>query len=100
MKLGRATLIVEAKTVSADTDQEVRAALAQLFEYRWLIQRRKSSSISDVVLRALFEKRPSEDEIEFLEDQSILVSWAASRQQRICHGPQTASKPIVKRLGD
>ena len=100
MKLGQISLIVEAKTVSADTAQEVRAALAQLLEYRWRIQRRKSSSKSEVVLWALFEKRPLEDEIEFLEDQSILVSWAASSKQRICHGPQTASKPIVKRLGD
>jgi hypothetical protein len=100
MKLGRATLIVEAKTVRADTAPEVRAALAQLLEYRWRMQRHKSSSKSDVVLWALFERPPSEDEIGFLEDQSILVSWAASSQQRICHGPQTVSKPIVKRLGD
>jgi hypothetical protein len=100
MKLGRTTLIVEAKTVRADTAPEVRAALAQLLEYRWRMQRHKSSSKSDVVLWALFERPPSEDEIGFLEDQSILVSWAASSQQRICHGPQTVSKPIVKRLGD
>jgi len=100
MKVGRTTLVVEAKTVSSDTPLEVRAALAQLLEYRWRMQRHKSSSKSDVVLWALFERPPSEDEIEFLEDQSILVSWAASRLQRICHGPQTALKPIVKRLGD
>ena len=100
MKVGRTTLVVEAKTVSSDTSLEVRAALSQLLEYRWRMQRHKSSSKSDVVLWALFERPPSEDEIEFLEDQSILVSWAASRLQRICHGPQTALKPIVKRLGD
>jgi hypothetical protein len=100
VKLGRTTLIVEAKTISSDTSPEVRAAFAQLFEYRWRIQRGERSARSDVQLWALFEKRPTDDEIGFLEDQSILVSWAAASQRRICHGPHTAVSPIVKRLGD
>lgn len=100
MRLGRQTLIVEAKTVNSDTSQEVRSAFAQLEEYAWRLQRGSRNQKRRVMLWALFEKQPTSDEIQFLEDHAILVSWATPRAGRIVHSVQTAKHPTIRRLGD
>lgn len=99
MKKGLTTIIVEAKTVSGATVGEVRSAFAQLMEYGWRVERRGKSKSARATLWALFEKEPKLDEIEFLEDHDILVSWISKKNKRVIHSKKTAKHPIVKQLG-
>ena len=99
MKKGNATIIVEAKTVSGTTAIEVRSAFAQLVEYGWRTERRARSPRSKPLLWALFETQPKSEEIEFLEDQSILVSWVSKTNKRVIHSGKTGRNAVVRNLG-
>jgi len=99
MSKGRCTLIVEAKTVSHATSTEVRAAFAQLTEYAWRIRRESGGEETRLVLWSLFEKKPEDDEIRFLEDHDILVSWVSQGRKRVLHSPKTARHRIALSLG-
>jgi len=97
MGLGSQTLIVEAKTVKSNTSQEVRGAFAQLEEYAWRLRQGQSKK-RRLLLWALFEKEPTTDEIHFLEDHSILVSWVTRRGKRLVHSSQSAMHPVIRNL--
>ena len=99
MRKGATTIIVEAKTVSGATVGEVRSAFAQLMEYGWRVERRGKSKGMRATLWALFEKEPKLEEIEFLEDHNLLVSWISKKNKRVIHSKKTAKNPIVKQLG-
>jgi len=99
MSKGHWMLIVEAKTVNHATSTEVRAAFAQLTEYAWRIRSQSHKASHKLLLWSLFEKQPEEDEIRFLEDHGILVSWVSSGRRRIYHSPKTARHSVVCALG-
>lgn len=99
MSKGHQTLIVEAKTVNQVTSTEVRAAFAQLTEYAWRIRQRHEKKAQKLLLWSLFEKQPEEDEIRFLEDHGILVSWVSRGRRRIYHSAKTARHRVVYSLG-
>ena len=99
MSKGGKTVIVEAKTVSGQTIDEVRAAFSQLVEYGWRAKRQMKSIKEQPVLWALFEKEPKPEEVEFLHDQSILVSWVSKSGRRVIHSLQTSAVPFVNELG-
>jgi hypothetical protein len=99
MKKGGKTIIVEAKTVSKTTATEVRAAFAQLVEYGWRTERKARTAGSKPLLWALFEVEPTKEEIEFLEDQSIFVSWVSNRNKRIIHSEKTGQHAVIRSLG-
>jgi hypothetical protein len=99
MRRGRDVVLVEAKTVSNGTRAEVRSAFAQLSEYLWLFGRTNPQERSRVRPWALFEQAPAPDEIEFLEDHKILVTWADGRRRRFVHGPTTADIAVTLGLG-
>jgi hypothetical protein len=82
-------ILIEAKTIGATTNKAVREAFAQLAEYTWRY-RDSSSKVLPVTRWALFESEPAEDEIRFLEDHDIRVTWAARSARRLIHGPATA----------
>jgi len=100
MELGKQMLIVEAKTVNSSTSQEVRAAFAQLKEYAWRLHQGRNQSHQKVILWALLEKEPTPDEIRFLEDHSVLISWATHQLKRIVHSQKTALNPAIRSLGN
>jgi len=97
VKKGRTTIIVEAKTIKHRSAQDVRNAFSQLFEYRWRSTKNQSHP-KPVLLWALFEQEPKADEVQFLEDHGLLVSWASRGYKRILHGPSTGRNPSVRRL--
>jgi len=99
MRRGSRTLIVEAKTVSGATGPQTRAAFAQLCEYNWRLSRTSSTTSTRPILWVLFEKEPRRDEINFLEDHGICVSWVSRKRGRFFHGPATAKQAIVRTLG-
>jgi hypothetical protein len=88
-------VLVEAKTVNGATGEPVRAAFAQLAEYQWRYEKRASPTRAKVVPWALFETQPNPDEIEFLEDHGVRVSWANSQLRRFSYGPATAATASV-----
>ena len=97
VKKGSTTIIVEAKTIKHRSAQDVRDAFSQLSEYRWR-STRNQGYLKPVLLWALFEKEPKKDEVQFLEDHGLLVSWASRRHKRILHGPRTGRNPNVRQL--
>lgn len=98
MKKGATTLIVEAKTVSGATANEVRSAFAQLMEYGWRVERKGKPKVPKPLLWAVFEKEPKQDEIEFLEYHMIMVSWVSKKSHRIIHSNKTARKLSTRGL--
>ena len=98
MKRKNYTIILEAKTISGSSSEAVRAAFAQLKEYGWRVERSKRKD-TNLILWALFEKEPKSDEIEFLEDQEIYVSWISQGKKRLIHGDHTSRKELIRSLG-
>jgi hypothetical protein len=98
MRKGPSTIIIEAKTITNNSMSEVRAAFAQLTEYSWRHLRNSRTELKKPILWAFFESEPKQDEIEFLEDHSILVSWISCRDKRIIHSRKTIANSIVKGL--
>lgn len=96
VRKGRKTVIIEAKTIGTSTTIEARGAFAQLAEYSWRFQRGKPSA--DVVKWALFERKPSDDDVEFLEHYGLLVSWASASKRVLEHGARTLRHPVVQGL--
>lgn len=94
MRRGSKLLLVEAKTIGSSTNEAVRAAFAQLAEYAWLYQ--KGHPKGPVAAQwALFESRPTEDEVRFLEDHGVQVTWASRSSRRLVHSAGTAAKASV-----
>lgn len=85
-------LLLEAKTVNGSTSGAVRSAFAQLAEYSWLHSDRNGIPTSTITQWGLFERRPSEDEIRFLEAQGVMVTWALPSARRLVHGIATARR--------
>ena len=84
-------VLVEAKTFNASSSEAVRAAFAQLAEYSWRYCDLNRSSSKSIRRWALLETEPTQDEVRFLEDHGVLVSWASKSTRRIIHGPMTAA---------
>jgi hypothetical protein len=87
-------VLVEAKTVGSSTLLACRQAFAQLCEYEWRY-RKSTGSDSKIHCWAVFEREPSLDEVEFLEDHGILVSWADKHARRFAHGARTGPRTAV-----
>lgn len=83
-------VVVEAKTISKSTNDAVRAAFAQLAEYAWLHQQAHRKAPA-ALKWALFESEPAEQEVRFLEDHDIIVTWASKSKRRFFHGPKSAT---------
>jgi hypothetical protein len=98
MKKGRQVVLVEAKTLGArsSTTGEARAAFAQLADYSWRYWREHRNAVT--ARWALFERKPNDDDVEFLEHHGILVTWASTQRRVLIHGPRTKSHPIVVQL--
>jgi hypothetical protein len=90
MRRDRELAIIEAKTISGSTNDAVRAAFAQLAEYAWLHQQTAPKELP-ATRWALFEREPSSEEIRFLEDHGVRVTWASRTRHRLFHGPATAT---------
>lgn len=84
-------LLIEAKTVSQSTTKPVREAFAQLAEYSWRYRQAAREPLP-VTMWALFESELATDEVRFLEDNDIRVTWASHSMRRFIHGPNTAKK--------
>lgn len=63
--------IVEAKSLRGDDVAQCRAALAQLYHYKFLYRAR----YSDPILVAVFDNRPTGDLVTFLTSCGIQVLW-------------------------
>ena len=99
MRLGSITIIVEAKTSSGSSSQDVRDAFSQLKEYAWRVQKSRRNSPASMIVWALFEVRPDDDAVSFLEDHGVFVSWADARKRRIVHSRRTAQLSAIRKLG-
>jgi hypothetical protein len=99
MRLSSTTIIVEAKTSSRSSSQDVRDAFSQLKEYAWRAQKSRRDSRASMMLWALFEERPDNAAVSFLEDHGVLVSWADARKRRIVHSRRTARLSAIRKLG-
>lgn len=97
MAKGRDILLAEFKTVGSATRQPVRDAFAQLHEYAWRHRQMTSHDPRRVWLWAVFERAPSAEEVGFLEDHDILVSWASRARKRVLHGPRSGA--MLSQLG-
>jgi len=89
MAKGHRVLLIEFKTISGATRKPVREAFAQLHEYAWRHQMRNPNDVRKVHSWAVFERRPGDDDIHFLEDSGLLVSWASTQARRLLHGDET-----------
>jgi len=89
MAKGRRVLLIEFKTITRSTFKPVREAFAQLHEYDWRNQMLHPRDLRKVHRWAVFERRPDDDDIQFLEDSGLLVSWASKRSRRLVHGDET-----------
>lgn len=91
MRRKKELIVVEAKTIGKSTNEAVRAAFAQLAEYTWTYQQQHQKAPATLKW-ALFEKEPTEQEVRFLEDHDIIVTWASKSKRRFFHGPKSAPR--------
>lgn len=82
-------LLIEFRTITCSTSKPVREAFAQLHEYRWRHRMLHPQDRWNVDLWAVFEKCPNDDDIGFLEDSGVLVSWVSREARRFLHGKDT-----------
>ena len=97
MAKGSHILLAEFKTIGRSTYKPVREAFAQLHEYAWRRRALQKKDNRQVLLWAIFESKPQQDDVEFLEDADVLVSWANRSTTRIQHGK--TSQRRLARLG-
>lgn len=90
----KVVLLIEFKTVARSASKAVREAFAQLCEYDWRHGMLHPRDTSKVHRWAVFERQPSKDDVRFLEDSRILVSWANSTAKRLIHGKETRERLI------
>lgn len=89
MAKGKRVLLIEFKTIGRSTFQAVRDAFAQLHEYRWRYRSLQPADGRDIDMWAVLERRPEDDDVRFLEDLGLLVSWASPAGRRLDHGVGT-----------
>jgi hypothetical protein len=92
MRKGRHLLLMEFKTFNASPRAAVREAFAQLHEYRWRYERAHPSLRRTIHPWSIFERRPDDDDVAFLEAFDVLVSWADRSRRRMTHGDRTLPK--------
>jgi hypothetical protein len=92
MRKGRHLLLMEFKTFNASPRAAVREAFAQLHEYRWRYQRAHPNLRRTIHPWSIFERKPDDDDVAFLEAFDVLVSWADRSRRRMSHGDRTLPK--------
>jgi hypothetical protein len=81
-------ILIEVKTSTGPSIGSVRDAFAQLHEYRWL-NSRTTQPHEKLQLWAVFESEPKPEEVQFLEDHNIIVTWVIRRLGRFAHGQRS-----------
>jgi hypothetical protein len=92
MMKSKRILLIEFKTIKASTTQPVRDAFSQLHEYKWRYRNRYPSARNAIHLWAIFERQPSADDLSFLEDSGLLVSWVDKKMRRVLHNERTRDR--------
>jgi len=89
MAKGKQVLLMEFKTITGSTARPVRDAFSQLHEYVWRYRRLHHTDSKRIHMWAIFERQPSDADVAFLEDSSLLVSWPSKPARRLLHSRHT-----------